>query len=194
MWAVLREHERRMAMRTRTIAFVALVAACLAALSPAQVAAGGRGHWRHRHHPHLVWALPLVLLPFWDREVVGTVIGGAAGGLLGSGIGRGSGRVAAIVGGTLVGALVGGSLGRDLDAADRAHVARALEYVPSRQATAWQNPDRDATYQVTPLDTWQGPDGRYCREFQTTAIVGGERQELYGTACRQPDGSWEMLR
>lgn len=35
-------------------------------------------------------------------------------------------------------------------------------------------------------------DGRYCREFQSTIRIGGKPQPAYGTACRMPDGSWEV--
>jgi len=31
-----------------------------------------------------------------------------------------------------------------------------------------------------------------CREFQDTVIVGGVRQQAYGTTCQQPDGSWRI--
>lgn len=36
-------------------------------------------------------------------------------------------------------------------------------------------------------------DGRYCREYQNTSRVGGTLQQTYGTACMQPDGSWEIV-
>jgi hypothetical protein len=35
--------------------------------------------------------------------------------------------------------------------------------------------------------------GRYCREFQQRVSIGGNTEEAYGTACRQPDGSWEVV-
>ena len=35
--------------------------------------------------------------------------------------------------------------------------------------------------------------GRYCREFQQTVTVGGKSQQAYGTACQQPDGTWEIV-
>ena len=35
--------------------------------------------------------------------------------------------------------------------------------------------------------------GRYCREFQHEINVGGKQEQGYGTACRQPDGSWEVI-
>jgi len=35
--------------------------------------------------------------------------------------------------------------------------------------------------------------GRYCREFQHDVVVGGRSEQAYGTACRNPDGSWEVI-
>lgn len=34
---------------------------------------------------------------------------------------------------------------------------------------------------------------RYCREYTRTITVGGIPQSGYGTACYQPDGSWEVV-
>ncbi len=36
-------------------------------------------------------------------------------------------------------------------------------------------------------------DGRPCREFQQEVIIGGRREQAYGTACMQPDGSWQVV-
>lgn len=33
----------------------------------------------------------------------------------------------------------------------------------------------------------------YCREYQRNVVVGGHREESYGTACRQPDGAWKIV-
>lgn len=33
----------------------------------------------------------------------------------------------------------------------------------------------------------------YCREFTKIVQVGGQAQSAYGTACYQPDGSWQIL-
>lgn len=35
--------------------------------------------------------------------------------------------------------------------------------------------------------------GHYCREYQTTVMVGGKPQQSYGTACQQPDGTWRLM-
>ena len=42
--------------------------------------------------------------------------------------------------------------------------------------------------------TYTNESGQTCREYQTTAIVGGVSQPTYGTACLQPDGSWRAVR
>ena len=34
--------------------------------------------------------------------------------------------------------------------------------------------------------------GDYCREYQQTLTIAGKTQKGYGTACLQPDGSWEL--
>jgi surface antigen len=46
---------------------------------------------------------------------------------------------------------------------------------------------------VTPTQTFQTQDGRYCREYTADARIGGRVQQTYGTACRQPDGSWQIV-
>lgn len=38
--------------------------------------------------------------------------------------------------------------------------------------------------------TYQEP---YCREFTKVVTIGGRAQNAYGKACRQPDGSWQVV-
>jgi hypothetical protein len=35
--------------------------------------------------------------------------------------------------------------------------------------------------------------GQYCREYQSTTVIDGKPQPMYGTACLQPDGSWRIV-
>ena len=35
---------------------------------------------------------------------------------------------------------------------------------------------------------------RYCREYQSSSVVGGQQVYSYGTACQQPDGSWRIVQ
>ncbi|HEX3497830.1 MAG TPA: hypothetical protein VHT04_00760 [Stellaceae bacterium] len=33
-----------------------------------------------------------------------------------------------------------------------------------------------------------------CREYQSTTTIDGRQQRSYGTACLQPDGTWQIVR
>lgn len=46
---------------------------------------------------------------------------------------------------------------------------------------------------VTVLRDGTSTSGRYCREFQQQVTIGGSKESAYGTACRNPDGSWEVV-
>lgn len=128
------------------------------------------------------------------KAVVGGVGGAAAGGLLGSALGGGAEGIAA---GVILGGLLGGAIGDRLDAADRRYASQAthqaLESVPSGTTTTWRNPDNNHSGTIMPTSTYQTANGTYCREFQQVITVGGKQQQAYGTACRQPDGSWKIV-
>lgn len=131
-----------------------------------------------------------------QKQTGGTLLGAGLGALAGSQIGSGSGKLVAVALGTLGGALVGNSVGQSLDRADQAYAARATQsahVAPIGQPVAWRNPDSGHYGSVTPVR--EGNDtttGAYCREYQQTVNVGGRTEQAYGTACRQPDGSWEI--
>jgi surface antigen len=129
---------------------------------------------------------------YCNRELVGGALGGAAGGLLGSRIGRGDGRTAATIGGAIVGVLVGGSIGRSMDSVDHECVEQALERGEVNRVVTWENPDGRA-YEVRPVRVFQDRSGRQCREYVTTARIDGRPEQVYGVACRQPDGSWQLV-
>jgi surface antigen len=67
-----------------------------------------------------------------------------------------------------------------------------FETARTGQTTTWQNPDSGHSGSVTPTRTYQAPSGEYCREYQQEIVIGGEKHQSYGTACRQPDGSWKI--
>jgi surface antigen len=120
------------------------------------------------------------------------VIGGVLGGLLGRQVGEGHGNVAAIIVGTLAGAAIGGSIGRTMDETDRLKTSMALENVRTGVPSTWRNPDTGNQYTVTPTRTYDSGSGP-CREFTVDAVIGGRTEQVYGTACRQPDGSWKVV-
>lgn len=129
-----------------------------------------------------------------NRDVLGAVLGGAAGATLGSTVDKDDGRTAAVIGGTIIGVLVGGAIGRHLDNVDQNCIGQALEHVPDGETIVWRNPDKGGTYEVTPSQTYQRSDGRYCRDYVTEVLIDDQVQEAIGTACRQPDGSWKVMR
>jgi surface antigen len=134
---------------------------------------------------------------YGTKQTVGALAGAGAGGLLGAQIGNGKGRLAATAAGTVLGAFLGNEVGRSLDRADRAQVGQAhyqaLEFAPAGSPIAWQNPDSGHYGSVTPIRTYEATAGEYCREFQQQAAVGGQIEEVYGTACRRPDGRWQVV-
>ncbi len=163
-------------VKMRKAIAAAIVALSLAGCAQTGDSAGGEG-----------WGL--------NKQTGGTLIGALGGGLVGSQFGSGSGKLAATAAGTLLGAFVGNEVGQSLDRADQAYAKpadqKALETAPTGQSIAWNNPDNGHSGTITPEKTYQAPSGQYCREFQQTVTINGQPQQSYGTACRQPDGSWK---
>jgi surface antigen len=126
------------------------------------------------------------------REESGMVIGGLLGGMLGAQTGDHHLRPVAIIAGTIIGASIGGSIGSYMDETDRLRVGQTLESVRTGVSTTWQNPDSGVQYQMTPTNTYETAQGP-CREYTMEALIGGKREQVYGTACRQPDGSWKII-
>ena len=126
-----------------------------------------------------------------QKEQAGMVIGSVLGGVLGAQVGGGDGRTTAIILGTMAGAAIGGSVGRSMADTDRLKAAQALETVRTGVPTSWVNPDSGNEYRVVPTRTIESSSGP-CREYTIDAVVGGKTDRLFGVACRQADGSWQV--
>jgi surface antigen len=133
---------------------------------------------------------------YGPKQTVGTLAGAGLGGLAGATLFRGKGQAAAAAAGTLLGAYLGNETGKSLDRADATYASRAeadaLEYSPAGSATPWRNPDSGSYGTVTPVHTYETAGG-YCREFQHKAKIGGRNEQVWGTACRSPDGAWQVI-
>lgn len=130
------------------------------------------------------------------KQAVGGLGGAALGGFLGSQFGSGTGQLAFTAAGAVLGGLAGSEIGRSLDDNDRREAARANQLAqgaPIGETIAWNNPNSGNYGSVTPTRDGVSSSGSYCREFQQSVTVGGRTEAGYGTACRQPDGSWEIL-
>lgn len=130
------------------------------------------------------------------KQTVGGLFGAVGGAVAGSQIGGGKGKLAAVAIGTILGAFIGSEIGKSLDSADKAAMAQttqnSLETQQVGTTSTWHNPDSGHSGTVTPTSTYQAPAGQYCREYSQTVNIGGQTEEAYGTACRQPDGTWKI--
>ena len=131
------------------------------------------------------------------KESIGTLLGAVVGGVAGAQVGSGRGQLVATGIGTLLGAYLGNEIGKSLDRADKLYMQQAEQQAlvaPVGDTIAWSNPDSGNSGTVTAVrDGTQRDTGAYCREFQQTVTVGGRTEEAYGTACRQPDGTWQIV-
>ncbi len=131
-----------------------------------------------------------------NKSTGGTLIGAGLGGLLGAQFGSGAGQLAAVAIGALGGAFIGSEIGKSLDNADKAALERtsqgALEANRIGQTSTWQNPDSGHSGSVTPTRTYQTASGENCREYQQTVTIAGKTETVFGTACRQSDGTWKI--
>ena len=131
-----------------------------------------------------------------NKQVIGAGSGAVIGGVLGSKVGKGNGQLWATGAGALLGALVGSEIGKSLDKVDRMEMGKAVttaQTAPVGEPISWNNPDSGNHGKVVATKDGYSASGRYCREFQQTVFIGGKEETAYGTACQQPDGSWEIV-
>ena len=79
------------------------------------------------------------------------------------------------------------------EAQQREHEAAqiAATTAPIGERITWHEGDAGGSVVATREGTSES--GRYCREFQQQVTIGGRIEDAYGTACRNPDGSWEVV-
>jgi surface antigen len=131
------------------------------------------------------------------KENSGTLLGALAGAAVGSQIGGGAGeRVAAAVAGAAIGGLIGNRIGAALDDDDRQRAyeaqMQALETGQPGAAVGWRNPDSGRYGSVVPGPYYQA-NGLRCRQYTHTVYIDGKPQTARGTACRNPDGTWNAV-
>ena len=127
-------------------------------------------------------------------ETVGTLTGILVGAIIGHQVGGDSTARALGAGvGMVVGGLVGSQLGRMYDQLNaeeqRVHSSIITESIQTSkvgEGNQWYNPETGNSGRVVVTK-----EQEYCREYQQTIVIGGKEEKAYGTACRQPDGSWK---
>ncbi|MFN7162942.1 MAG: RT0821/Lpp0805 family surface protein [Pseudomonadota bacterium] len=131
-----------------------------------------------------------------DGQTMGQVIGGVSGAFLGSQFGEGSGKIVASVAGAMLGAWAGSKIVQGMNAQDRGMYENAstrASTAPVGQQITWYNPDTGNQGTITPTREGRNNDGSQCREYQQTVTIGGKTEKAYGTACKQPNGSWKVV-
>jgi surface antigen len=134
----------------------------------------------------LLGALLLMASACATKRGSGAAVGAGGGAVVGGLVG---GRSGALIGAAL-GGIVGYGVGRQMEEEDRRRVAYALE---ANRQMEWRNTQTGGYYEVQPTRTVI-QNNRECREFRMLADVGGRQpEEVFGTACRGPDGQWEVI-
>ena len=127
------------------------------------------------------------------KEVGGTLVGAGAGALIGNAVGGAAGNSAAgTVTGAAIGSMIGNRIGASVEGAAQRAQVQALEGGPSGAPVAWRNPDSGRYGSVVPGPAYQA-NGLNCRQFTHTIYIDGKPQTARGTACRNPDGTWQPV-
>ncbi len=129
----------------------------------------------------------------------GTIIGGVLGGIIGSKLGSGIGKSASIALGAGLGAVMGDEIARRLTERDRQMASvtlnDALENGEANKDSGWSNPESGNNGTAKAGDTYeQAKTGEDCRDFETTIFTDGGESTATGTACKNEDGSWQVVR
>jgi surface antigen len=126
-----------------------------------------------------------------NRTEIGAALGAATGAVVGSQVVDKEDKAIGVIGGLIVGGVVGGLIGHAMDSVDEACMGHALEYAADGSPVRWHDPNGN-DYNVVPRETYQA-GGRYCRNYTTTMVIDGAPESLDGTACRRPDGNWDIV-
>ena len=147
----------------------------------------------------VVLTISLVGCAGMTNQEQGRMVGATLGAVAGHHLSKGhTDRGLAIGLGALFGMAMGSAIGKDLDERDKQlmnnNFQNTLEYSKSGNRSGWSNPDSGHSGTTVARSATQSTTVgyEYCREFTTTVNVAGEDRQGYGTACRKPDGSWEI--
>jgi surface antigen len=69
-------------------------------------------------------------------------------------------------------------------------VQRSLETAPDGEARGWRNPASGYGGLVRPVTTYVSDTGQFCRRYEETLLLGGDRASYRHEACRDADGYW----
>jgi surface antigen len=130
-----------------------------------------------------------------SKSDIGTAVGVVGGTMIGWQFGSGGGQLLGAIGGGLLGGLLGDAVGEAMDEEDLAYYQQASQHaMRTGNTTQWQNTKTDHYGDIAPSAQFRAQDGRICRQYRQSIIVDGKLNEGNGTACREPDDSWHMVK
>ncbi|MBC7907786.1 MAG: hypothetical protein H7Y60_13725 [Rhodospirillaceae bacterium] len=74
---------------------------------------------------------------------------------------------------------------------DRDCVIGALDHLPDNRQIAWVGEDGEI-FRIMPERSYPAA-GLLCRDYTASTILSDRKQQTFGTACRLPDGQWEIV-
>ena len=128
-----------------------------------------------------------------QKSPLGTLVGAVGGAALGSQFGGGNGKYVGMAAGALVGGFLGNQIGARLDEQDRQYnYAASVQALNSGVPQQWQN-QQTGVYGTIQPGPAQMVNNQQCRQYTNTIYIDGKPQVARGTACRNYDGSWQVV-
>ncbi|MBF0246920.1 MAG: glycine zipper 2TM domain-containing protein [Alphaproteobacteria bacterium] len=135
--------------------------------------------------------------PDETRETIGMTAGAVIGAIIGAKFGKGTGSTVATIIGAAGGAYLGKQIAAGLNERDKLlsdqTTRETLDDAKPGETRTWSNPDTGHSGSTVAGQAFASAKGDNCREFETTVDVNGDFRTATGVACRQTDGSWEVV-
>ncbi len=129
-------------------------------------------------------------------DPAGILAGAIIGGLLGNAAGHGN--TGATMAGVIFGGAAGAALTSNMDCEDRSYAYRTYYDGFNSGRTGrrydWNNPHNGHRGQFRVGSYYNDPYGFRCARFTQTTYIQGRSYDASGVACRQPDGSWAVVK
>lgn len=77
------------------------------------------------------------------------------------------------------------------EGSDRDCVIGALDHLPDNRQIAWAGEDGEI-FRITAERSYPAA-GLLCRDYTASTILSDRKTQTFGTACRLPDGQWEIV-
>ncbi len=153
--------------------------------------------WQQRYQRQYTYQDDVYYRDCRQRPDPGGVIAGALiGGILGNALGKGHGG--ATIAGVVLGGTMGAALTSHLDCEDRSYAYNTYYdgFNGGRVGVPyqWRNPRNGHYGEFRIDDYYNDPVGFRCANFTQRVWIGGRPQMASGRACRQPDGTWAVVR